>query len=118
MEVDLTEAVMADFERFRKFEKQRFKLDKTILETNNININDEYSVDFSEPHIPASPQQEREEWLWKWDNGLASKKDWFKHYNPDFTDEQIDEVMAEVEEPQQPEQPQAQTLVERLVQNG
>jgi len=121
MEVDLTEAVMSDFERFRKFEKQRFKLDKTILETNNININDEYSVDFSEPHIPASPQQEREEWLWKWDNGLASKKDWFKHYNPDFTDEQIDEVMAEVEEqtqPQQPEQPQAQTLVERLVQNG
>ena len=121
MEVDLTEAVMADFERFRKFEKQRFKLDKTILETNNININDEYSVDFSEPHIPASPQQEREEWLWKWDNGLASKKDWFKHYNPDFTDEQIDEVMADVEEqtqPQQPEQPQAQTLVERLVQNG
>ena len=118
MEVDLTEAVMADFERFRKFEKQRFQLDKTILETNNININDEYSVDFSEPHIPASPQQEREEWLWKWDNGLASKKDWFKHYNPDFTDEQIDEVMAEVEEPQQPEQPQAQTLVERLVQNG
>ena len=118
MEVDLTEAVMADFERYRKFEKQRFKLDKTILETNNININDEYSVDFSEPHIPASPQQEREEWLWKWDNGLASKKDWFKHYNPDFTDEQIDEVMAEVEEPQQPEQPQAQTLVERLVQNG
>ena len=113
---------MADFERYRKFEKQRFKLDKTILETNNININDEYSVDFSEPHIPASPQQEREEWLWKWDNGLASKKDWFKHYNPDFTDEQIDEVMAEVEveveEPQQPEQPQAQTLVERLVQNG
>ena len=118
MEVDLTEAVMADFERYRKFEKQRSKLEKTILETNNININDEYSVDFSEPHIPASPQQEREEWLWKWDNGLASKKDWFKHYNPDFTDEQIDEVMAEVEEPQQPEQPQAQTLVERLVQNG
>ena len=121
MEVDLTEAVMSDFERFRKFEKQRFQLDKTILETNNININDEYSVDFSEPHIPASPQQEREEWLWKWDNGLASKKDWFKHYNPDFTDEEIDEVMAEVEEqtqPQQPEQPQAQTLVERLVQNG
>ena len=118
MEVDLTEAVMADFARYRKFEKQRFKLDKTILETNNININDEYSVDFSEPHIPASPQQEREEWLWKWDNGLASKKDWFKHYNPDFTDEEIDEVMAEVEEPQQPEQPQAQTLVERLVQNG
>ena len=118
MEVDLTEAVMADFERFRKFEKQRFKLDKTILETNNININDEYSVDFSEPHIPASPQQEREEWLWKWDNGLASKKDWFRHYNPDFSEEQIDQAMEEVQQDAQPEQPQAQTLVERLVQNG
>ena len=119
MEVDLTEAVMSDFERFRKFEKQRFKLDKTILETNNININDEYSVDFSEPHIPASPQQEREEWLWKWENGLATKKDYFRHYNPDFTEEQITEVMEEVEQDAQPQQAeQAQTLVERLVQNG
>ena len=119
MEVDLTEAVMSDFERFRKFEKQRFKLDKTILETNNININDEYSVDFSEPHIPASPQQEREEWLWKWQNGLATKKDYFRHYNPDFTEEQITEVMEEVEQDAQPQQAeQAQTLVERLVQNG
>ena len=118
MEVDLTEAVMSDFERFRKFEKKRFQLDKTILETNNININDEYSVDFSEPHIPASPQQEREEWLWKWDNGLASKKDWFRHYNPDFSEEQIDQAMEEVQQDAQPEQPQAQTLVERLVQNG
>ena len=118
MEVDLTEAVMSDFERFRKFEKKRFQLDKRILETNNININDEYSVDFSEPHIPASPQQEREEWLWKWDNGLASKKDWFRHYNPDFSEEQIDQAMEEVQQDAQPEQPQAQTLVERLVQNG
>ena len=52
---------------------------------------------------------------------MESKKDWLKQYNPDCTDEQIDEVMADVEEqtqPQQPEQPQAQTLVERLVQNG
>ena len=118
MEVDLTEAVMSDFERFRKFEKKRFQLDKRILETNNININDEYSVDFSEPHIPASPQQEREEWLWKWDNGLASKKDWFRHYNPDFSEEQIDQAMEEVQQDAQPEPPQAQTLVERLVQNG
>ena len=118
MEVDLTEAVMSDFERFWKFEKKRFQLDKRILETNNININDEYSVDFSEPHIPASPQQEREEWLWKWDNGLASKKDWFRHYNPDFSEEQIDQAMEEIQQDAQPEQPQAQTLVERLVQNG
>ena len=118
MEVDLTEAVMADFERYSKFEKHRFKLDKTILETNNININDEYSVDFSEPHIPASPQQEREEWLWKWDNGLASKKGWFRHYNPDFSEEQIDQAMEEIQQDAQPEQPQAQTLVERLVQNA
>ena len=118
LEVDLTEAVMADFERWRKFEKQRFALDRIILETNGINISDEHSVDFSEPHIPLSPQQEREEWEGKWANGLATKKDWFRHFNPDMDeseiDERIGEAQAETTAKVQAAQP-AQSLVERLV---
>tara|TARA_B100000424_G_scaffold152942_2_gene116802 strand:- start:131 stop:1459 length:1329 start_codon:yes stop_codon:yes gene_type:complete len=121
LEVDLTEAVMSDFERFRKFEKERFELDQRILETYNINVSDEYSVDFSEPHIPLSPQQEREEWMWKWDNGLATTKDWLRHYNPDFTEEEINETMERIEQESQPKKldpkPTNETLVERLI-NG
>jgi hypothetical protein len=118
LEVDLTEAVMADFERWRKFENQRFELDRAILETNGVNVTDEYNCNFSEPHIPLSPQQEREEWEWKWSNGLATKKDWFRHYNPDMDDSEIDErlgeAQAETTAQAQVAQP-AQSLVERLV---
>ena len=114
LEVDLTEAVMADFERWRKFEKQRFVLDRIILETNGINISDEHSVNFSEPHIPLSPQQEREEWEWKWSNGLATKKDWFRHYNPDFSEEEIDERIGEAKTESQPPPEEQQGLLGAL----
>ncbi|HAB27052.1 MAG TPA: hypothetical protein DCE27_04290 [Xanthomarina gelatinilytica] len=115
LEMELTEAIMSDFETFRKFEVERFRLDKKILEAFNINVSDEYNIDFSEPHIPLSPAQEREEWMWKWDNGLATKKDWFRHYNPDFTDDQIDDMINEIQE-EQPEE-NATNIIQRIV-NG
>ena len=118
LEVDLTEAVMSDFERWRKFEKERFELDRVVLDTHGISIGDEFGINFSEPHIPLSPQQEREEWEWKWANGLATKKDWFRHYNPDMDegeiDERLGEAQAETTAQAQAAQP-AQSLVERLV---
>jgi hypothetical protein len=114
LEVDLTEAVMTDFERWRKFENQRFELDRVILETNGINVGDEYNVDFTEPHIPLSPKEEREEWEWKWANGLATKKDWFRHYNPDFSDEEINEKLTETKEESQPQPQEQQGLLGAL----
>ena len=114
LEVDLTEAVMADFERWRKFESKRFDLDKVILETNGINVGDEYNVDFTEPHIPLSPKEEREEWEWKWTNGLATKKDWFRHYNPDFSEEEIDERIGEAKTESQPPPEEQQGLLGAL----
>ena len=114
LEVDLTEAVMADFERWRKFEKQRFELDKVILETNGISISDEYSINFSEPHIPLSPQQEREEWEWKWANGLATKKDWFRHFNPDMDESEIEERIGEAKTESQPPPEEQQGLLGAL----
>ena len=64
-----------------------------------------------------SPQQEREEWEWKWANGLATKKDWFRHYNPDMDDAEIDQELNEIKTETTPIEPESptQTLVERLV---
>ena len=53
--------------------------------------------------------------MWKWYNVLSSKKDWFRHYNPDFTEEQIDEVMNGIQE-EQPEE-SANNIIQRIV-NG
>ena len=56
----------------------------------------EYSVDFNEPRFPLTAQEEREQWSWEWQNGLSSKKDWFRKYNPDLMEDEIDSLVEEL----------------------
>lgn len=103
-EIDLTESVMLDAQMiWRPVENERYKVDKAIIEyETNISMDDEYSVDFSEPRFPLSAKEEREQWNWEWENELASKKDWFRKYNPDASDEQIDDLIERVETEETP----------------
>ena len=104
-EIDLTEAVMSDYQMiWRGVENKRFEVDRVILDAHNIKVPDEYSVDFSEPRFPLTAQEEREQWAWEWDNNLSTTKDWLRKYNPDLSDEEIDEMVAEIV-PEQPEAP-------------
>jgi len=103
LEVDLTEAIMGDFQRWRDFEQKRFDLDRIILETNGVKVSDEYSVNFSEPHIPKSPQEQREEWDWMVDKGYMTKKEVMKQINPDMSEEEIEERLGEAREEKQTE---------------
>lgn len=97
MEVDLTEAVLADFNRWRAFEDDRFALDRLLLESVGITIAEEYSVDFTEPHIPDSPAEKRAQWDWELDRGLTDKRRVLSELNPDMSEEEIEERLAEVE---------------------
>ena len=104
-EIDLTEAVMSDYQMiWRGVENKRFEVDRVILDAHNIKVPDEYSVDFSEPRFPLTAQEEREQWAWEWDNNLSTTKDWLRKYNPDLTDDELDEMVAEIV-PEQPEAP-------------
>ena len=104
-EIDLTESVMSDYQMiWRGVENKRFEIDRIILEAHNIRIPDEYSVDFSEPRFPLTAKEEREQWAWEWDNNLSTTKDWLRKYNPDLTDDELDEMVAEIV-PEQPEAP-------------
>jgi hypothetical protein len=102
-EIDLTEAVMGDYQMiWRGVENRRFKTDRRILEVHGINIPDEYSVDFSEPRFPLTAKEERDQWTWEWGNDLSTPKDWLKKYNPDLTEEEINDMEQELRtEPQQ-----------------
>lgn len=108
-EIELTESVMLDAQMiWRPIEKHRFEIDKAIIEyETNVNISEDYSIDFTEPRFPLSADEERKQWDWLWDNELAAKADWFKANNPDASQEQIEGMMEEakgepvVEEPQQ-----------------
>tara|TARA_R100000773_G_C4221074_1_gene119936 strand:+ start:3287 stop:4591 length:1305 start_codon:yes stop_codon:yes gene_type:complete len=110
-EIDLTEAVMGDYQMiWRGVEQRRFNVDRRILEVHNKRISDEYSVDFSEPRFPLTADEERKQWDWEWANGLSQPKDWIKKYNPDMTEEEVEEMMEEMK-PEQPEQPQQSGLL-------
>jgi len=82
---------------WRPFEHDRYEVDRRVLEVKaNIKLPDDFSVDFIEPDIYLSPTERREEWAFKWENGLATKKDWFKEtYGADYPDDKIEAKMAE-----------------------
>ena len=82
---------------WRPFEHDRYEVDRRVLEVKaGITLGDSMSVDFIEPDIYLSPTESREEWQFKWDNGLATKKDWFKQtYGNDYPDEKIEAKMEE-----------------------
>ncbi|MAO22618.1 MAG: hypothetical protein CMJ25_17865 [Phycisphaerae bacterium] len=114
-EIDLTEAVVGDYQMiWRGVEQRRFEVDRRILEVHGKNVPDDYSVDFTEPRFPLTAQEERAQWDWEWSNGLSSPKDWLRKYNPDLDEEEI-EKMAEDLSIEQPEQPQT-TLSDILTQ--
>ena len=91
MEVELTEAIMSDFARWREFERTRFEVESIMLQAIGVNAGTEYGVNFVEPHIPLSDQQKRERWEWEYANGLASKLDYLRELDPDATDDQLRE---------------------------
>ena len=112
-EIDLTEAIMGDYQMiWRNVEKERFNVDRQILETHGKRVPEEYSVDFSEPRFPLTAKEERDQWSWEWSNDLSTPKDWLRKYNPDLTEEELDQMMEELTpETQQEEAPAAGTLL-------
>lgn len=110
-EIDLTEAVVSDYQMiWRNVENARFDIDRRILEVHNKRIAEEYSVDFTEPRFPLTAQEERAQWDWEWANGISTPKDYLRKYNPDLTEEEIDELSAEVTA-DQPEEADAGSLL-------
>lgn len=114
-EIDLTESVMLDAQMiWRPVEDDRYKIDRAIIDYEaNVTLDEEYSVDFTEPRFPESANDARLQWEWEWNNNLSSKRDWYRKNNPDATEEQIDDIIEQVdseETPQGNNEPQGFTL--------
>ena len=102
-EIDLTESIMGDYQMiWRGVEQKRFEIDRQILSVHGVNIAEEFSVDFTEPRFPLTAQEERAQWDWEWDNNLSTKEDYLRKYNPDATDEEIDEMAEQLNMNEQP----------------
>jgi hypothetical protein len=102
---------------WRPWEQKRYKIDREILRVEaGVDVGEDYSVDFLEPNYALTPDTEIALWTWRFEQGLASKQDYFDYMNPDASEEQRAEFQAQQEQADQEEQP-VNRLLNRL-QNG
>ena len=99
---------------WRPWEQKRYAVDRAILKIEaDTDVGEEYSVDFLEPNYALTPDTEISLWTWRFQQGLASKQDYFDYMNPDASPEQRAEFNAQQEQLQQDAQP-ANRLLNRL----
>lgn len=96
---------------WRPWEKKRYDIDRKILEVEaNAKLPEDYSVDFLEPNYALTPDTEIALWTWRFEQGLASKQDYFDYMNPDASEEQRAEFQAQQEQNETEETPQNRLL--------
>jgi hypothetical protein len=99
---------------WRPWEQKRYKIDREILRVEaGIDVGEDYSVDFLEPNYALTPDTEIALWTWRFEQGLASKQDYFDYMNPDASPEQRAEFEAQQEQPEEEDQP-VNRLLNRL----
>tara|TARA_Y100000401_G_scaffold38325_1_gene28934 strand:+ start:22295 stop:23638 length:1344 start_codon:yes stop_codon:yes gene_type:complete len=87
--LELLEAREDEVEKWRRAEKQMYKIEREIIQIETgFSLPDQISVDYSEVKFPDF-EREREEWDWKFANGIADKYDYMMAHDPDkFPDRQ------------------------------
>lgn len=99
MEVENTEQREAGIQDiWRPHEQSRYTLDKIILETHGkVSIGDDYSVNFVEPDLTITSEDERAQEQHDLELGLTSRKRLLEKRNPDITEEELDDIIAEAD---------------------
>ncbi len=105
----------SDIPMFQDFEEERYMIDRNIIEVHTGRVLDEsFAVDFSESNYPEEWSVEKDKLQFMLDNGLMDKKELYRNFNKDITDEELEmrlkELEPEVEEPQAPQSPLVSAL--------
>ena len=96
---------------WRPWENRRYAVDREIIKTETgADVGPDYSVDFLEPNYALTPDTEISLWTWRFEQGLATKQDYFDYLNPDASPIQREEFRAQQEEITQAEEPQNRLL--------
>jgi hypothetical protein len=108
MEIELSNAIEADFARWLHFERELHKVCIAVGKAHGLpNIGELRSVNFVEPNVPLSDQEKRDRFDYELTHGLATRRDYFRLFNPDMADEQIDKILADVDAEKAAGQPAA-----------
>jgi hypothetical protein len=109
LELENLEVRESDLQIWREVEKNRYEVDRTILETHGKGqgLTEEIVIDFAEVQFPLDPVKELEILEKKKAMGIITQEDIIRHYNPDISDKELKKRLGEVEKQAQPPQPQS-----------
>jgi hypothetical protein len=97
LEIELSNAVEADFARWRHFERDLNAVCMAVAQRHGVGtVGELQSVDFVEPNVPLSEGEKIARWKFEYDAGLATKADYYRMRNPDISDEDIAAILQAV----------------------
>ena len=113
MNLENEESRESDIPLFKEFEQMRYEVDKRLIEVHTGRVfDDSYAVDFEESKVPLEWSKEKDKLQFMLDNGIMSKRELFRHFNSDITEEELDMKLGEIQEEimieqaeEQPQQP-------------
>ena len=114
-EIDLQDALRSDIEQiYRPFEKQQFRIAQRICEVSgNIQLGDQFSIDFSEREVPMSSQEEIGYYTWAFANNIETRKSYLRKKNPDLQEQEIDTIVEKIDA-EAPETAEG-TLIDQII---
>ena len=99
-QLDLMDALRSDVEQiYRPFEKEQFRIAKRICEVSgNINLGDQFSIDFAEREVPMSQDEEIAYYTWAFANDLETRQSYLRKKNPDLQEEEIQGIVDQIDQ--------------------
>ena len=115
-EIDLMDSLRSDVEQiYRPFEKEQFRIAQRICEVSgNIQLGDQFSIDFSEREVPMSSQEEIGYYTWAFANNLETRKSYLRKKNPDLQEQEIDTIVEKIDAEAPEQANEAQSIFDKI----
>ena len=115
-QLDLMDALRSDVEQiYRPFEREQFRIASRILEVSaNINLGDQFSIDFAEREVPMSQDEEIAYYTWAFANDLETRQSYLRKKNPDLQEEEIQSIVEQIDAEQPQQADETQSIIDRI----
>lgn len=115
-EIDLMDSLRSDVEQiYRPFEKEQFRIAQRICEVSgNIQLGDQFSIDFAEREVPMSSQEEIGYYTWAFANNLETRKSYLRKKNPDLQEQEIDTIVEQIDSEAPEQVNETQSILDKI----
>ena len=91
------------------------RIAKRILEVSaNINLGDQFSIDFAEREVPMSQDEEIAYYTWAFANDLETRQSYLRKKNPDLQEEEIQGIVDQIDQEQPQQADETQSIIDRI----